>query len=213
MSRVSLRRSREPRCDPSPPHRAPAATRLDSRGGRAARPWWVALMGRQPGEWVLRRTSDTAPWQVRFIARGKRVELSTKERDKTAAIAVAQRLYAEYTGHPAPKRAVGIPIPATDGVYVIQGAGGYIKIGWAKNIARRVKELQTGHPEALRLLTVIAGDLYTESELHRRLSAHRALGEWFYPTPTVLSTVMCSASCESLVPLCAGTPKRGGSAR
>jgi hypothetical protein len=65
-------------------------------------------------------------------------------------------------------------------VYFIQaGDDGPIKIGWALDPTARLKELQVGCPEPLRLLMTIADDGELESQLHRRFASLRLRGEWF----------------------------------
>lgn len=69
-------------------------------------------------------------------------------------------------------------------VYFIE-AGPAIKIGWAKNPAARLLQLQTAQAEALDLIGVIPGTRYLESDLHRRLSRSRVRGEWFERNATL----------------------------
>jgi hypothetical protein len=64
-------------------------------------------------------------------------------------------------------------------VYFIGGGVGCIKIGWAKNPAKRLKALQTGSPIPLYLLAVVAGPCALEREYHQRFKAHWSHGEWF----------------------------------
>ena len=52
-----------------------------------------------------------------------------------------------------------------------------VKIGRAKDVDRRLSELQTANYQKLRLLLVLKGDL--ESDLHDLFSKHRIDGEWF----------------------------------
>lgn len=69
-------------------------------------------------------------------------------------------------------------------VYFIQvGAGGSIKIGWAKNPDTRMRALQTAHPARLRFLGVIPGTKARERELHERFAHARMQGEWFKRRP------------------------------
>lgn len=70
-------------------------------------------------------------------------------------------------------------IPTGPGVYCIQGAGQFVKIGKASNIRRRVAELQAYHPVALRLLAVLSDDPRREGHFHRRFAGSRLNGEWF----------------------------------
>lgn len=56
---------------------------------------------------------------------------------------------------------------------------GMTKIGWARNPARRLKELQVGNPYRLRLEAVFAGSSLVENRVHRTLAPWRVRGEWF----------------------------------
>jgi len=53
-----------------------------------------------------------------------------------------------------------------------------VKIGRARDVARRVASLQTGSPHELRVLLVLEGD--REEEMHWAFAKHRLRGEWFY---------------------------------
>lgn len=67
-------------------------------------------------------------------------------------------------------------------VYVIRGGKKTpIKIGVAKRPIQRLKTLQTGNHQQLRLLLVVPGDEKLETVLHHRFAEHRLEGsEWFY---------------------------------
>lgn len=56
---------------------------------------------------------------------------------------------------------------------------GPIKIGWARDPAQRVGELQMGTPDEIRLLSTLAGTSALEKQLHQFFAAHRIRGEWF----------------------------------
>lgn len=57
-------------------------------------------------------------------------------------------------------------------VYVIQGDPGTpIKVGIARDPVARLKGLQTGNPQQLRLLAVVPGDHEVEAGFHKRLKA------------------------------------------
>lgn len=67
-------------------------------------------------------------------------------------------------------------------VYFVQsGPDGPIKIGSASNVAARVRALQIGCPDRLRVLAVLTGGLRKEHELHERFAESRKEGEWFWP--------------------------------
>lgn len=65
--------------------------------------------------------------------------------------------------------------------YIQRGEDGPIKVGFSDNPDRRLKELQTGSGEPLRILAVIPGDRALEKEIHVRLQGCRGVGEWFKP--------------------------------
>lgn len=68
---------------------------------------------------------------------------------------------------------MGLPLMWT---YMIE-AGELVKIGRAKDVGSRVKALQTGSAELLRVIRRIPFDC--ERQLHLRFAAQRAHGEWF----------------------------------
>jgi hypothetical protein len=66
-------------------------------------------------------------------------------------------------------------------VYVVQGEhGGPFKVGYARDINKRMKQLQTGYP----YLLLLRGELdMDEKEVHYTLSKDALMGEWFQTTP------------------------------
>lgn len=66
-------------------------------------------------------------------------------------------------------------------VYFIR-QGAYVKIGTARNVAKRFSEMQVGSPHKLILLGVIPGDRIIEKWVHTRVKTGRIRGEWFYFT-------------------------------
>lgn len=62
-----------------------------------------------------------------------------------------------------------------------------VKIGYSVDPEARLGEMQTGNPRPLKLLATLPGDLERERSLHARYIKHNLLGEWFYPTPELLS--------------------------
>lgn len=65
-------------------------------------------------------------------------------------------------------------------IYFIQaGSQGAIKIGWAKDPAKRIRTLQTSQHQKLKMLGAIPGTLKDEQALHRRFADARLNGEWF----------------------------------
>jgi transcriptional regulator with XRE-family HTH domain len=75
-------------------------------------------------------------------------------------------------------------------IYFIQRAsGGPIKIGYAKNVAKRLKVLQTGVSEELVVLGICQGERSYESALHQVYREYRISGEWFEPAPKLVAFI------------------------
>jgi hypothetical protein len=75
-------------------------------------------------------------------------------------------------------------------IYFIQaGNNGPIKIGIAKNPSKRLSQLQVGATEELRLLGVMNGTEQHENDIHHQFAVHRVRGEWFSPTPELLTYI------------------------
>ncbi len=71
-------------------------------------------------------------------------------------------------------------IKGSDFLYFIQSnKTGLIKIGRAKNPHKRIRELQTGNGEELRLIAYFKGWAWRERDLHELLKDFRLHGEWF----------------------------------
>lgn len=69
-----------------------------------------------------------------------------------------------------------------DDLYFIQSKKtGMIKIGRSKHPERRLKQLQTGSPNKLKLIAVFENEGWREYELHHYLKQWkvRSNGEWF----------------------------------
>lgn len=83
--------------------------------------------------------------------------------------------------------------PLKAGVYFVQQShDGPIKVGWSRNIPRRMRQLQTAQGQPLRLLGHIeTQDASLEKVFQERLSKHHLQGEWFEGTSAVLEAI-CS---------------------
>lgn len=67
-----------------------------------------------------------------------------------------------------------------DNLYIIQSdLTGMIKIGRSKDPQKRLKQLQTGNPNKLKLIASFEGEGWKEKILHERLDSFRLEGEWF----------------------------------
>jgi len=75
-------------------------------------------------------------------------------------------------------------------IYFIQmGEIGPIKIGFTKDVKKRLFFLQTATPYSLRLLCVFPGNEEMEREIHTCLGDIRLRGEWFLPHPFLLRAI------------------------
>lgn len=75
-------------------------------------------------------------------------------------------------------------------IYFIQGEnGGAIKIGLSNNPKSRLKQLQTGYPDTLKILLIILGDEKVERQLHEELKLSKLHGEWFKPDENVIDKI------------------------
>ena len=67
-----------------------------------------------------------------------------------------------------------------DDLYIIQSSyTGMIKIGRSKDPEKRLKQLQTGNPNKLKLIASFENQGWQEKSLHEILESHRLEGEWF----------------------------------
>jgi hypothetical protein len=61
--------------------------------------------------------------------------------------------------------------------YFIQSESGHVKIGRSHNPLARLKSLQTGRHDRLKIVKIIKNDV--ETQLHQRFAHLRESGEWF----------------------------------
>lgn len=67
-----------------------------------------------------------------------------------------------------------------EGVYLIQAQpSGAVKIGYSKDVYRRLASLQTANAETLSVVGVLDLDMDGEKALHKRFRHFRLSGEWF----------------------------------
>ena len=75
-------------------------------------------------------------------------------------------------------------------IYFIQmGDVGPIKIGFTKDIGKRILSLQTSIPYPLKLLCFFPGNEDMEKKIHSCLPEIRIEGEWFLPHPLLLREI------------------------
>lgn len=83
--------------------------------------------------------------------------------------------------------------PGGSFIYVVRDQTGRAKVGVSQDPTRRLRELQTGHPEALELVwcAVTPGDGYSiETVVKRTTRLPRASGEWFLASPDDVITLV-----------------------
>lgn len=86
-------------------------------------------------------------------------------------------------------------------IYFIQsGERGPVKIGMASDIAVRIRGLQTGHYETLRMVGSVDGGRDVEASLHNHFRAVRVRGEWFRGTSELLAFA-AAPDMDSVVPV------------
>ena len=73
--------------------------------------------------------------------------------------------------------------------FIREGVQGPIKIGWSKSPEARIAALQTANPNPLVLLGKIPGPMEEERRIHSIFDRDRIQGEWFRPSPVLLSFV------------------------
>lgn len=119
----------------------------------------------------MRREGDA--WLIEAEnSKGHEVVLATGIVGTFAAFRMMFDLYEEY-----------FPTRAVEQVYFIGTGlenGKMIKVGYSLYPEARLKQLQTGHPERLKILATTPGGRWLEEKYHRRWRVRRAAGEWFY---------------------------------
>lgn len=84
-------------------------------------------------------------------------------------------------------------------VYFIRNSRNHVKIGWSEyHPSRRLKELQTGESDDLKLEGFISGSEAKEKSLHYNFSQYRIRknGEWFYSNPDLEQLIKDSKQCQ-----------------
>jgi hypothetical protein len=64
---------------------------------------------------------------------------------------------------------------------------GLYKIGFSGNLRKRLRQIETASGSKVQLISSVAGDEKLESQLHRLFEDSRQVGEWFDPTPEILT--------------------------
>lgn len=75
-------------------------------------------------------------------------------------------------------------------IYFIGGDEGPVKIGYSCNPKARLRQMQTGSPQVLRILAIDEdGSPEVERWYHERFAAYRQKGEWFERCPEILAEI------------------------
>jgi hypothetical protein len=80
--------------------------------------------------------------------------------------------------YPLPEPIAISALHGVSGVYCVR-AGDYVKIGQALDVAKRLRELQTGSAHPLEVLSILSPSTADERAWHRRFEHLRVRGEWF----------------------------------
>lgn len=72
-------------------------------------------------------------------------------------------------------------------IYLISHENKFLKIGYTKNIHKRLSQLQTSSPVRLEVLHLIEGDINLEKELHLLFGHLVVSGEWFTFDDSILN--------------------------
>lgn len=89
------------------------------------------------------------------------------------------------------------------------GDGSRVKIGWSRNITRRLVALQTGAHQTLTVLHASPGGMSLERALHRVLASRRLRGEWFDNSDGFLVEVADGVFMEFMGEACRHLRRKG----
>jgi len=76
----------------------------------------------------------------------------------------------------------------------------YVKIGFSKNPAKRLKAIQTSSPDTVELLVAVPGTMQDERALHRAYADRRIEGEWFDPSPHMQNFINHASTMAQMLP-------------
>lgn len=77
-------------------------------------------------------------------------------------------------------------------IYLIEHDNRY-KIGFSKNISKRLRSFNTAHATHCKIVAIAPGTKELEKDLHKKFSTHHISGEWFLKKPAIVQYI------ESLV--------------
>lgn len=72
----------------------------------------------------------------------------------------------------------------------------YVKIGYSKNVNRRIAELQAANPFEVYVIGVICGDRGEEASLHNRFQEYQYRNEWYHLSDEI--KIFIKRKCNTL---------------
>lgn len=85
-------------------------------------------------------------------------------------------------------------------VYFVM-SGRHIKIGWTAKPSRRLKELQIGSPDRLKVLAIVEGSQDDERRLHTQFRDLNIGGEWHLATAELKASIQRIQMQKCLTPI------------
>jgi len=82
------------------------------------------------------------------------------------------------------KERLGSGLTESGFVYAVS-AGKHVKIGWAKDLDKRVATLQTSSPRTMRLLGSVIAFRRDERQIQQRFYRYHVRGEWYRDVPAI----------------------------
>lgn len=73
--------------------------------------------------------------------------------------------------------------------YFIGSKNGPIKIGYTRDLNKRLRTMQTSYPFKLEVLATTTGGQIAEARYHQRFADYRLEGEWFTPCQAIRSEI------------------------
>lgn len=141
-------------------------------------------MSATPRRYIVKETTRHGKTVYYYRKKGgQRIRLPDPDIIGSAAFNQAY-LLAVRGEHPEPWRIKPEPVKAlkasgTRGFVYFLRTGDVVKIGFARNVHRRVRSMTTALSEAPEVLKVIPGTDETERYFHAHFDAYRQKGEWF----------------------------------
>ncbi len=118
----------------------------------------------------------------RFARGAMRSEIRKRQRDKYWLAELSTRSVETA------KEIMRTPGDGEVKVYFIH-TGEFIKIGIARDVQHRMRQLQGSNPQDMELIACFDGSRELEERLHDRFKHCRHRGEWFHATPEIFEFI------------------------